>query len=264
MLSRSNVCVRAKQNFLCNGYDNKYYCGTPGVKPPGFNCTYECPDISQYRRYECDGENEFNPMATLTLVKGNDAIKALFTTQRIIILRCFSVLRVVLFIGRTCIRQRGAVGLFVPCLLIGGSFGRGIGELVLQWGVDANPAMYALIGASAVLSGVTRITITISVILYETTDKVYLILPIMASVLIAKWIADCFNISLYDSYIELQHAPFIESHPPERFADETAGDVMVQPAMTLLREGELSCLLDDVISKHTQRVSPLCRPTVAT
>ena len=148
-------------------------------------------------------------------------------------------------------------GLFVPCLLIGGSFGRAVGELVLKWGVDANPAMYALIGASAVLSGVTRITITISVILYETTDKVYLILPIMASVLIAKWIADCFNISLYDSYIELQHAPFIESHPPERFADETAGDIMVQPAIVLRERESLSRLLDVFALEYAQRF-PRC------
>ena len=147
---------------------NKTFCATAmtinitaellGVKPPGFNCTYECPDISQYRRYQCDGENEFNPMATLTLVKGNDAIGVSFFHNpahyhpsvlfgfcaMCFLLSAFAYGSAVLF------------GSFVPCLLIGGSMGRGIGELVLQWGVDANPAMYALIGASAVLSGVTR------------------------------------------------------------------------------------------------------------
>ena len=88
-------------------------------------------------------------------------------------------------------------GLFVPCILIGSGYGRCIGELLrMGLGEQIQPGTYALIGAASMLSGVCRITITLTVILYETTDNLDLILPIMATVIVAKWVADMFNISL--------------------------------------------------------------------
>ena len=36
----------------------------------------------------------------------------------------------------------------------------------------------------------------------------------MSAVITAKWVADCFNISLYDMHIELKCMPFVEAHPP--------------------------------------------------
>jgi H+/Cl- antiporter ClcA len=47
------------------------------------------------------------------------------------------------------------------------------GELMrMTWGPTIQPGTYALIGAASMLSGVCRITITLTVILYETTDQV--------------------------------------------------------------------------------------------
>ena len=244
MLQRDR-CVEAVPNYLCSGLDNKYYCGTPGIKHSDLsqNCTYSCPDISQYRKYECS--TGANPLATLTLQKGNDAIKALFhNAANFGPMPLFGFCILCFLLG--CVTYGSAVpsGLFVPCILIGGSMGRCFGELLVEWGVSvSSPSMYALVGASAVLSGVTRITITISVILYETTDKVYLILPIMACVIISKWVADCFNISLYDSYIELARAPFVESAAPARFDKLSAKDIMSSPPVVFRERETLSNIL---------------------
>merc|ERR1719251_352681 len=63
-------------------------------------------------------------------------------------------------------------GLFVPALLGGASFGRLIGQ-ALQGSayISASPGIYALVGATSMLSGMARITISLSVILMETTGE---------------------------------------------------------------------------------------------
>jgi chloride channel 7 len=93
---------------------------------------------------------------------------------------------------------------------------------------SVRPGVYALIGAAAMLSAVTRITITITVILFETTNQVFLIMPIMATVLIAKWIADVYNISLYDMHVELKCVPFVEPDPPNAMDGMLTGEIMTQ------------------------------------
>merc|ERR1719336_1745149 len=63
-------------------------------------------------------------------------------------------------------------GLFVPSLLGGASFGRLIGQ-ALQGSayIYASPGIYALVGATAMLSGMARITIPLCAILMQTTGE---------------------------------------------------------------------------------------------
>ena len=81
-------------------------------------------------------------------------------------------------------------GLFVPSMIIGASLGRLVGELLSRAiasipGTTAediaqvDPGMYALIGAAGILGGVTRMTISLTVILVEVTEDTNLLLPIM-------------------------------------------------------------------------------------
>ena len=125
-------------------------------------------------------------------------------------------------------------GLFVPAILCGSSFGRLVGEAVQHWADDDSirPGTYALIGATAMLGGVTRMTISLTVILLETTNNIKYLLPIMIVLMIAKFVGDCFNISLYDMHVELNALPFVESHPPQDLSKLCASDVMSKPVVT--------------------------------
>lgn len=52
------------------------------------------------------------------------------------------------------------------------------------------PGVYALVGAAAALTGVTRLTLSSVAILFEISGALSYIVPIMAGVLVSKWVAD--------------------------------------------------------------------------
>jgi len=74
-----------------------------------------------------------------------------------------------------------------------------------------SPGVYALVGAAGMLGGVTRMTISLTVILVELSNDINLLLPIMLAILSAKLVGDRFTISLYDIHIELGGATLLRS-----------------------------------------------------
>jgi chloride channel 3/4/5 len=52
------------------------------------------------------------------------------------------------------------------------------------------PGLYAMVGAAAVLGGVTRMTVSLVVIMFELTGSLEFIVPTMAGVMFAKWVGD--------------------------------------------------------------------------
>ncbi len=122
-------------------------------------------------------------------------------------------------------------GIYVPSLAMGACMGRAVGEIVAQlqqaaphwWGFEAcryeaantaciTPGVYAVIGAAAVLCGVTRMTVSLVVIMFEITGNLDYMLPIMITVMIAKWTGDAFGReSIYDEHILFNDYPFLDN-----------------------------------------------------
>lgn len=112
------------------------------------------------------------------------------------------------------------IGLFVPTILMGSAYGRIIGQFLMQMfpNSEIKAGTYSLIGSTAFLGGTTRMTISLTVILLETTNNIEYLLPIMLVLMISKWVGDFINISIYDQTIELRKIPFVEATPPKHLS----------------------------------------------
>ncbi|KAK7205943.1 CLC channel [Myxozyma melibiosi] len=129
-------------------------------------------------------------------------------------------------------------GLYVPSMVIGALFGRMIGLLVqlLQYHnpdlflFSSCPAgsspqdctisgVYALVGAGAVMAGVTRMTVTLAVILFEITGSLDHVLPISVAILVAKWVAQILEPeSIYDIIMHVNNFPFLDNQRTPGFS----------------------------------------------
>merc|ERR1719199_1912050 len=86
--------------------------------------------------------------------------------------------------------------------------------------------VYALIGATAMLSGMARITISLAVILMEASGTVQWALPIFVVTMCSKWAGDIFTIGLYDIHIFLKNIPLLEATPEKEMLVMKARQVM--------------------------------------
>jgi len=193
-----------------------------------------------YEQYLCD-DGQYNSMATLMLKPQEEVIEALFHDYKEPGEYAFRIGDLLLyFVIYFCISSYTygitvPAGLFVPCIICGSAYGRIVGELVQDWtgDEDIQPGTYALLGATSMLGGVTRMTISLTVIMLETTNNIKYLLPIMLVLMISKFVGDWFNISLYDMHVQLDALPFVESHPPKDLSKLYAKDVMKAPVKTL-------------------------------
>ncbi|KAM4027303.1 chloride channel protein D-like [Anomaloglossus baeobatrachus] len=114
-----------------------------------------------------------------------------------------------------------ATGLVVPMLYTGALLGRIVGIIMVylfgirtdQYGRWIDPGLFAAIGSAAYFSGVSRLTISLTVIMVEITNDVQSILLIMVAVLTGKTVGDYFNHSLFSSLLHLKCIPHLEAEP---------------------------------------------------
>jgi chloride channel 7 len=121
-------------------------------------------------------------------------------------------------------------GLVVPMLLIGALYGRLLGRAVVDlFGVHddssataanvgyswdwMDPGAFALLGAVSFFAGVTRLTMSLAVIMVEITNDIQFLLLIMTTIMFAKWSGDLFTHSIYHSLLELKCIPFLDANP---------------------------------------------------
>jgi H+/Cl- antiporter ClcA len=123
-------------------------------------------------------------------------------------------------------------GLFVPSLFIGGCVGRFLGVLLKFAGLpgvegDIEPGIYAMVGAGAMLAGVSRLTISLVVVLFELTGGLTYVVPFMLSVLTAKWVGDFITDgqSVYDVHAELSGLAKVEQAEDMRLLNITMKDL---------------------------------------
>lgn len=167
-------------------------------------------------------------------------------------------------------------GVILPSMAIGALYGRVVGILVHlvqlahpDWLIFSNcepdrecvtPGTYAIVGAAAALGGVTRMTVSIVVIMFELTGALTYVLPIMIAVMLSKWIGDAFGKrGIYESWIHLNEYPFLDNRDDRQPPDIPAAQVMtkVDELATISAVGHTLHSLQDFMTTNQFRGFPI-------
>jgi chloride channel 7 len=223
----------------------------------------------------CPAETHYNELASLWLTDSDGAIKQLFHFREIgdHKVSTFSSASLFLFavpyVAMMCVTAGSAVpaGLFVPSLLSGAAFGRLVGHILHKAdqtrGTFADSGTYALMGSAAVTGGVTRITISLTLMILEATGDMQYVLPLMLTVMAASMVGNVFTKSIYEQHIESRHLHHLDEEESISnlvyFYDWTVSNVMTPDPECVRPVARVGELLEKM-----QRTSHHCFPVVAT
>ncbi|XP_023179605.2 H(+)/Cl(-) exchange transporter 7 [Drosophila hydei] len=184
-------------------------------------------------------DNEYNAVAALWFQTPEATVRALFHdppgSHKILTLAVFTV--VYYFLSCTTFGLNVSLGVFIPTALVGAAWGRLVAMLLFYIFPQAqflHPGKYALIGAAANLGGVLRMTISLSVILMETTGvETSFFFPLIIALISAKWVGDYFNDGIYDTVIEVNHVPMLPWEPLPQYKGLTAEAILSKPVVCI-------------------------------
>lgn len=169
-------------------------------------------------------------------------------------------------------------GIILPSMAIGALSGRAVGIVMEIWVHNhphfllfdqcepdipcINPSTYAIIGAAATLAGVTRMTVSIVVIMFELTGALTYVLPIMIAVMISKWVGDAFSRrGIYESWIHFNQYPFLDNSDENVAAipDITAGQIItrIEDLVVLTATGHTIASLTTILETNPYRGFPV-------
>ncbi|QSZ37690.1 hypothetical protein DSL72_008789 [Monilinia vaccinii-corymbosi] len=167
-------------------------------------------------------------------------------------------------------------GIILPSMAVGALFGRAVGVLVEIWVHNfpnffafstcepdfpcVTPGTYAIIGAAAALGGVTRMTVSIVVIMFELTGALTYVLPIMIAVMISKWVGDAFGKrGIYESWIHLNEYPFLDNSDESPIPDISVRQIMtrIEDLVVLTATGHTIESLTNILANHPYRGFPV-------
>lgn len=102
-------------------------------------------------------------------------------------------------------------GVIIPALSAGALFGRLIAQF-LSPSSSTSPGIFAMVGSAAFLAGISRMSISLAVIMFELTGQLSYVVPHMLAILVAKWVADTISAEgVYDLAQTVLGHPFLDA-----------------------------------------------------
>jgi chloride channel 7 len=169
----------------------------PFLLPVSMTCV-TARETSAKDRFNCQ-PGEFNQVASILLGSRDEALNNILTDptmfQASTLLLCGSVF---LFLMMITFGVALPSGLFMPSLLTGSSLGGYAGIMIQEHFLETVvPAHMALLGAAAMLGGIQRTTVSLCVILMEATGQTKVLIPLIISIVVARYVGDIFNDGYY-------------------------------------------------------------------
>jgi len=214
----SLVMFRSAYYFECRPLDSVKYTDS-SMDGIGYNSS--C-DFLQLAGGFCTESGQGNDLETLMMRSLDGGVKQLFHSKVLFDSNSLVTYFIALYM-LACLTYGTSIpsGLFVPAIAMGAAAGRLTGQYLflledsrfidLFGAVD--PGTYALLGGASMLGGVTRMTISIVVILIETTNNSTYAIPIMITIMSAKVVGDIFTDGLYEMHLKLQRILFLHDEP---------------------------------------------------
>eukprot|EP00762_Andalucia_godoyi_P005431 ANDGO_08420.mRNA.1 Chloride channel protein C len=207
------------------------------------NVQWDCPD------------GHYNDAASLFMVSQERIVKHLFSRGTadqygngplIVLAITYATL------AAWCTGSAVSGGIVIPKLVIGAAYGRLFGQVVYSLFPDSDidPGTYALVGASAFFGGVSRMTLSLTIILLEITNDLQFLVPIMLSVIVAKFVGDFLTPPLYDLLIFLKCIPFLEAEPSSFMEKLNCRSIMAKDLVTLSPVMEVQAVLEKLESNN--------------
>lgn len=80
-------------------------------------------------------------------------------------------------------------------------------------GQCVTPGMYALLGAMSSLCGTTKLTVSLTIIMFELTGSLNYVVPCMITVITSKYVGDYFMNGSFAELLIREHSfPFLNPH----------------------------------------------------
>lgn len=180
-----------------------------------------------------------------------------------------------LFLTILTFGARVPAGLFIPSMTIGACAGRIIGVMMKlaaeahpDWvifsecsssSVCVRPSIYALVGASSTLAGVTQVSVSLVVIMFELTGGLSHLLPTMIGILAAKMVCTVSGLEgIYDMHINIKRYPFLDSK--HHVSHEVPARVIMRPPRAVIPEmGVTIGYLRQMLNDHQYYGFPIIR-----
>ncbi|KAG2427060.1 hypothetical protein HXX76_012576 [Chlamydomonas incerta] len=162
-------------------------------------------------------------------------------------------------------------GIFIPTLAIGGAAGRLAGRAVQaaldNCGVSAQISLpaWGVVGAAALLAGITRLLLATCLIVTETSGGGPLLVPIVLATTAAKLVADTTSPCIYDWQMAAAGFQYLEdsaSLPPGRLSAlvaERVGRVMTREPLASLPERPTLAHVLQWLRTHKHSFIPVVR-----
>lgn len=187
------------------------------------------------RRFFCQAD-EVNEMATIILGGRDEAIKRILTNPSQFQKKTLCTVGLVFF-GLMTVTFGSSLpsGIFTPTVLSGAALGAAAG-LHFQEHIDPEitPATFALLGVAALLAGIQRSTVSLSVILVEGTGQIKVLLPVIITVLVARYVAEFFHEDgIYETSMKLKGYPYLDHEEKKRYDIFQVSEIMSKPAQTI-------------------------------
>ncbi|XP_078155156.1 chloride channel D isoform X1 [Carex rostrata] len=219
---------------------------------PGIDCPRPPGMDGNFVNFFCSNDKEYNDLATIFFNTQDDAIRNLFSAKTFHEYSAQSLLTfLVMFYSLAVVTFGTAVpaGQFVPGIMIGSTYGRLVGMLVVKFykKLNVDEGTYALLGAASFLGGSMRMTVSLCVIMVEITNNLKLLPLIMLVLLVSKAVGDFFNEGLYEVQARLRGIPLLESRPKQFMRNMTAKEACKNQQVVcfprVVRVGELVSML---------------------